>query len=114
MLDPTQLARWRRDGYLAGVRVKTPVELVCMRARSLAIVDALDPTPWPDESQAQALEVPAGTLVVFDRRLPHVSGPNRSAQSRMAYALHAVDAAAAWSPLNWLQRRPGFPARGFA
>ena len=76
-------------------------------------MEVLDATPWPDKSQAQPLEVPAGTLVVFDGRLPHASGPNRSAQSRMAYTLHAVDAAAAWSPLNWLQRRPDFPARGF-
>ena len=76
-------------------------------------MEVLDATPWPDKSQAQPLEVPAGTLVVFDGRLPHASGPNRSAQSRMAYTLHAVDAAAAWSPLNWLQRRPDFPTRGF-
>ena len=77
-------------------------------------MEALDATPWPEASRTRALEVPAGTLVVFDGRLPHASGPNRSAQSRMAYTLHAVDGQAVYSPLNWLQRTPDFPARGFA
>lgn len=77
-------------------------------------MEALDATPWPDAARTRALEVPAGTLVVFDGRLPHASGPNRSASSRMAYTLHAVDATAVYSPLNWLQRGPALPARGFA
>ena len=88
----------------------------CFRRRddgSLAM-DTLDATPWPSGAATQALEVSAGTLVVFDGLLPHASAPNRSAQSRMAYTLHAVDGAAIWSPLNWLQRRSDFPARGFA
>ncbi len=73
----------------------------------------LDATPWPDAPRTLALEVPAGTLVVFDGLLPHASAVNRSAVSRMAYTLHAVDAGAVYSPLNWLQRGPEFPARGF-
>ena len=56
----------------------------------------LDDTPWPVASRTVALEVPAGTLVVFDGMLPHASAVNRSAQSRMAYTL-------TW----WTQRRPG-------
>jgi phytanoyl-CoA hydroxylase len=32
----------------------------------------------------------------------------------MAYTRHAVDAKAFYSPRNWLQRGPDFPARGFA
>lgn len=71
----------------------------------------LDPTPWPDLTQAVPVEVEAGALVVFDGRLPHYSGPNRSARSRMAYTLHVTDGTAAWSPLNWLQR-PNLPVRG--
>ncbi len=74
----------------------------------------LDDTPWPEASRTVALEVPAGTVVVFDGMLPHASAVNRSAQSRMAYTLHAVDAGAVYSPLNWLQRGPELPARGFA
>ena len=77
-------------------------------------MEALDATPWPEAARTRALEVAAGTLVVFDGRLPHASGPNRSARSRMAYTLHAVDDQAVYSPLNWLQRTPDFPARGFA
>ena len=77
-------------------------------------MEALDATPWPEAARTRALEVAAGTLVVFDGRLPRASGPNRSAHSRMAYTLHAVDAGAVYSPLNWLQRGPEFAARGFA
>ena len=51
--------------------------------------------------------------MVFDGMLPHASAVNRSAVSRMAYTLHAVDAGAVYSPLNWLQRGPESPARGF-
>jgi phytanoyl-CoA hydroxylase len=79
---------------------------------SLAM-DKLDATPWPAGDAARPLEVSAGTLVVFDGLLPHASAPNRSALSRMAYTMHAVDGRAAWSPLNWLQRTTDFPARGF-
>ncbi len=76
-------------------------------------MEPLDATPWPAASRTHPLEVAAGTLVVFDGLLPHASAPNRSAQSRLAYTLHAVDTAAVYSPLNWLQRTPDFPPRGF-
>jgi len=77
------------------------------------VTEKLDATPWPSGDATRPLEVPAGTLVVFDGHLPHASAPNRSPVSRMAYTLHVVDARAAWSPLNWLQRRADDPARGF-
>jgi phytanoyl-CoA hydroxylase len=77
------------------------------------VTEKLDATPWPSGDATRPLEVPAGTLVVFDGHLPHASAPNRSPVSRMAYTLHVVDAQAAWSPLNWLQRRADDPARGF-
>jgi phytanoyl-CoA hydroxylase len=73
----------------------------------------LDATPWPSGAATRALEVSAGTLVVFDGMLPHASAPNRSERSRLAYTLHVVEGCAAWSPLNWLQRRADDPARGF-
>jgi phytanoyl-CoA hydroxylase len=78
------------------------------------VTERLDGTPWPSGDATRALEVPAGTLVVFDGLLPHASAPNRSARSRLAYTLHVVDGGAAWSPLNWLQRAADDPARGFA
>jgi phytanoyl-CoA hydroxylase len=77
------------------------------------VTEPLDTTPWPIGDDIRPLEVEAGTLVVFDGLLPHASAPNRSAKSRLAYSLHIVDGGAAWSPLNWLQRRTDDPARGF-
>jgi phytanoyl-CoA hydroxylase len=73
----------------------------------------LDATPWPSESEAEPVEVEAGTLVVFHGRLPHYSAPNRSALSRHAYTLHVVDGRAAYARENWLQRDATLPVRGF-
>jgi len=76
-------------------------------------IERLDATPWPALAQALPVEVEAGTLVCFHGRLPHYSGPNRSAVSRHAYTLHATDGRSAWSPLNWLRRDPALGWRGF-
>jgi phytanoyl-CoA hydroxylase len=51
-------------------------------------------------------------LVCFHGRLPHYSGPNRSAVSRQAYTLHVTDAACHWSAQNWLRRGAQLPVRG--
>ena len=82
---------------------------VCREGR--LAMEPLDDTPWPALDRAQALPVAAGTLVCLHGQLPHCSLPNRSAVSRLAYTLHATDASAAYSPLNWLQRAAG--VRGF-
>lgn len=74
----------------------------------------LDATPWPSGAATRPLEVSAGTLVVFDGRLPHASAPNRSDRSRLAYTLHVADGRSHWSARNWLQRSADDPARGFA
>ena len=76
-------------------------------------MEKLDATPWPDTKSAVPLEARAGTLVCFHGLLPHYSAPNRSPVSRHAYTLHATDAAAAYSPQNWIQRDVAFPVRGF-
>ncbi len=76
-------------------------------------MEKLSDLPWPSLDTAVALPVPAGSLVVFGGLLPHRSAANRSARSRLAYTLHATDASAAYSPLNWLQRGPALPVRGF-
>ncbi len=76
-------------------------------------MEKLDATPWPDNTRAVAVEAKAGTLVCFHGLLPHYSAPNRSPVSRHAYTLHATDAAAAYSPQNWIQRDAAFPVRGF-
>jgi phytanoyl-CoA hydroxylase len=75
-------------------------------------MERLDDTPWAEEG-AVPLEVPKGTLVVLHGKLPHGSGPNRSARSRHAYTLHLIDGACHYSADNWLQRGPDLPLRGF-
>jgi phytanoyl-CoA hydroxylase len=72
----------------------------------------LDDAPWPDELAAPA-EAEAGSLVIFDGRAPHYSGPNRSAKSRHAYTLHVIDQRCRYPADNWLQRGPHMPLRGF-
>lgn len=75
--------------------------------------DELDPTIDWDMSALEWLEVPAGTLIVFNGCFPHLSEANRSAQARHAYTLHAIDSACAYPADNWLQRPASFPANGF-
>lgn len=76
-------------------------------------IERLDATPWPALADAVPVEAEAGTLVCFDGRLPHYSGPNRSAVSRHAYTLHATDGRSRWSELNWLRRDAALRWRGF-
>jgi phytanoyl-CoA hydroxylase len=71
----------------------------------------LDDAPLPAPDELVPLEVPAGTLVVLDGLLPHWSDVNRSAQSRHAYSLHCISAAADYPAWNWLQRSPTLPLR---
>ena len=75
--------------------------------------ETLDDTPFPEGTEVPA-EARAGTLVIFDGRAPHLSGPNRSARSRHAYTLHLIDRACDYPAENWLQRGPDLPLRGFA
>ncbi len=74
-------------------------------AAPTGVLRQLDDTPWPDGSQAVPIEVSAGSLVVFDDRMPHYSSQNQSAKSRQAFTLHFTESGTAWSKLNWLQRR---------
>jgi phytanoyl-CoA hydroxylase len=92
---------------------RSPLRERYVRTDDGFVTERLDATPWPSGDATRALEVPAGTLVVFHGHLPHASAPNRSARSRLAYTLHVVEGTAAWSPLNWLQRAADDPARGF-
>lgn len=72
----------------------------------------LDNTPWPEGATVPA-EAKAGSLVIFDGRAPHLSGPNLSDKSRHAYTLHVIDKAARYPAENWLQRNDDLPLRGF-
>lgn len=73
--------------------------------------EVLDDTPWPEHLKLPA-EARAGTLVVFDGRTPHMSGPNHSEKSRHAYTLHVIDRQCRYPEENWLQRSPDLPLRG--
>lgn len=72
----------------------------------------LDDSPWPLE-KLQSLEVDAGSLIVLDPLLPHMSYANRSAKSRHAYTLHVMDGNCRYPADNWLQRGADMPLRGF-
>ncbi len=72
----------------------------------------LDDSPWP-ENATVAAEAKAGTLVIFDGRSPHLSGPNLSDKSRHAYTLHVIDRNSRYPAENWLQRGAELPFRGF-
>lgn len=76
------------------------------------ILETIDDTPWPEENKLPA-EAPAGTLVIFDGRTPHLSAANRSDKSRHAYTLHVIDRACRYPESNWLQRGDDLPLRGF-
>ncbi len=60
--------------------------------------------PWPTENDALALEVPAGSVVLFSDHLPHYSSHNHSDRSRQAFTMHVAERDAVWSGNNWLQR----------
>ncbi len=72
----------------------------------------LDDTHWPEDATVAA-EAKAGTLVIFDGRAPHLSGPNLSDKSRHAYTLHVIDKNSHYPAENWLQRSAHLPLRGF-
>lgn len=84
-------------------------------AETVEIQTLKDPAwpPFAAQSPYVPIEAETGTLVLLHGLLPHLSCANRSAQSRHAYTLHAVDGAAYYPPDNWLQRPKGHPARGF-
>lgn len=76
------------------------------------VTETLDDTPWPEDRKVAA-EAPAGTLVLFDGRMPHLSAANRSSKSRHAYTLHVIDRKCHYPDNNWLQRSADLPLRGF-
>ena len=77
------------------------------------VIETIDDTPWPEERKLPA-EAKAGTMVIFDGRMPHLSGPNLSERSRHAYTLHVIDQNCHYPANNWLQRGADLPLRGFS
>jgi phytanoyl-CoA hydroxylase len=82
------------------------------------VMETLDATPLPSPPPEGAglvpLEVPAGTLVVLNGRLPHWSDVNRSGVSRHAYTLHCISGTADYPDWNWLQRPADMPLRALS
>lgn len=72
---------------------------------STKLVTLID-TPWPENDQAQSLEVKKGTLIVFSGSLPHFSEANRSDFSRHAFTLHITSAESEYDTNNWIQTPP--------
>ncbi|MBT8048279.1 MAG: phytanoyl-CoA dioxygenase family protein [Xanthomonadales bacterium] len=66
-------------------------------------LQTLDDTPWTS-GEAIAVEVPAGSAVLFHDHMPHFSSQNRSDRSRHAFTLHVAESGTAWGAKNWLQR----------
>lgn len=64
----------------------------------------LDSSPWPGMNEARAIEVPAGSVVLFNDYLPHYSSQNLSSKSRHAFTMHVAEKSATWDKRNWLQR----------
>jgi phytanoyl-CoA hydroxylase len=77
------------------------------------VIETIDDTPWPEDRKLPA-EAKQGTLVIFDGRMRHLSGPNLSARSRHAYTLHVIEQRCHYPSSNWLQRGADMPLRGFA
>ena len=67
-------------------------------------LQTIDRTPWPTMEEATAIEVPAGSVVVFHDHMPHRSFANSSARSRLAVTFHGHDLSSSWALNNWLQR----------
>ena len=92
---------------------KLPLKKRNYRDESGAIInEILDESPFPEHLKIPA-EAPAGTLVVFDGRAPHLSAANHSKKSRHAYTLHVIDQKCCYPAENWLQRGDDLPLRGF-
>jgi phytanoyl-CoA hydroxylase len=72
-------------------------------ASRTGVLNKLDDTPWAT-AKAQAVEVPAGSMVFFNDHMPHYSSRNTSDNSRHAFTLHVAETTTQWHRNNWLQR----------
>lgn len=91
---------------------RRPLQARFVREGNATRMVTLDPEPLPTQGLVP-LPARKGTLIVLHGQLPHRSGPNISAHSRHAYALHLIDGACRYSPDNWLRRSEAMPLRGF-
>ncbi len=103
-------------GGLPGEHKKGLREIYAKQPDGQLKMDAVNLGIEWDMGRLEWLEVPKGTLVVFNGEFPHLSEPNRSPQSRHAYTLHAVSGNAHYPASNWIQRAAtaDIPFSGFA
>jgi phytanoyl-CoA hydroxylase len=73
-------------------------------AKNEGVLTEQDKTRWPTSDEALAVEVPAGSVVIFHDHMPHYSSQNLSAHSRHAFTLHVAEKNTHWNGKNWLQR----------
>ena len=102
-------------GGIAGSHMQGLREVFRRQANGQLALNVLQPDLHWDTSHAEWLEVGQGTLIVLNGLFAHLSRANRSAQSRHAYTLHAINSQAHYPPGNWIQK-PGkseLPWRGF-
>jgi phytanoyl-CoA hydroxylase len=67
-------------------------------------VDLLEEKPNWSADQFVPLEMPAGSLIVFDGKLVHKSEANISDITRLAFTWHVIDGTTFWLSDNWIQR----------
>ena len=83
---------------------RTPLREIYQVKDGDGVLTQLDSTPWPDTDSGIAVEVKAGSVVIFHDHMPHYSSQNLSENSRHAFTLHVADKSSGWSEKNWLQR----------
>ena len=102
-------------GGIAGSHMQGLREVFRRNADGHLNLEVLQPDLRWDTPAAEWLEVKQGTLIVFNGLFAHLSSANRSAQSRHAYTLHAIDSQAHYPASNWIPRPAALapPWRGF-
>ena len=103
-------------GGLPGEHTKGLREIYRKQPDGQLRMETVNPDIAWDMGRLEWLEVPKGTLVVFNGEFPHLSEANLSPQSRHAYTLHAISGRARYPAGNWIQRPDptDMPFTGFA
>ena len=103
-------------GGIAGSHTQGLREVFRRQADEKLSLDVLQPDLHWDATRAEWLEVKQGTLIVFNGLYAHLSSANRSAQSRHAFTLHAINGLAHYPPSNWIKKPDATSPqwRGFA
>jgi phytanoyl-CoA hydroxylase len=95
VLSIDQLARYRRDGYLAIADFASPEACAALRERADEIVDAFEPTEHSTAgeraTERQLFESGAGIRCFFEPEAPRPGGDEATWISKIGHALHDLD-----------------------